>query len=605
MTDPLNRTTSYSYDLLNRVVGIVDPQGGVTRFSYDENGNLLTVTDANGNVTTHAYDVQDLLATRTDPLGLAESYTYDGNGNLTQFVDRKGQISQFTYDALNKRTQAGYTDGSSTAFTYDAVSRLTQVNDSVSGLIQMSYDDLNRLTQELTLQGTVSYSHDAIGRRTSMSVNGLIPVTYQYDNSSRLTQVAQGPQVVGLGYDAVGRRTSLTYPNGTATNYSYDNASRLNEILHQGPTGIIEDLLYTYDAAGNRISFDRTGPQAELPAEVQAAYNAANQTVQFNTDTLNYDANGNLTSDGTTTYTWDARNRLVQMSNANLLASFSYDALGRRVSKTINGVRIEYLYDRNNIVAEIQNGVVTATYLRSLSIDEPFLRSSAVAEYYHTDALGSTLALTDQNGAVQTTYSYDPFGNTTVAGTSTNPFQYTGRENDGTGLYFYRMRYYSSVLQRFISNDPIGFNGGDLNLYAYVGNNPLRYRDPLGLDKNGPNGPPGPPPNVIFVSASPGPPGPNITAFVSHANPNGPTIIITNQGPTPVDVNIQHSVPPPQGYPPQTQPGSVGLVPVAPGETVPYTDPTGYPTTPGYYDLTPGPDELPGWVPRDCATYPC
>ncbi|MBI3595606.1 MAG: RHS repeat protein [Nitrospirae bacterium] len=426
------------------------------------------------------YDAQGNPTAMTDPLGHAETYTYDDNGNLTQFVDRKGQVSQFTYDAMNRRIESGYADGSSTTFTYDAVSRPIQVNDSISGLTQMNYDNLDRLTQELTPQGTVSYGYDAVGRRASMSVNGLTPVTYQYDTATRLTQVAQGSRTVELGYDLAGRRNLLTYPNGTTTNYFYDNASRLIEILHQGPSGIIEDLFYTYDAAGNRISFDRTSSQVNLPQEVQAAYNAANQQVQFNTDTQTYDANGNLTFDGTTTYTWDARNRLVQMSNGSLLASFTYDALGRRISKTINGSTISYLYDGNDIIAEIQNNTVTATYLRGLNIDEPFLRSSAVAEYYHADALGSVLALTDQNGAVQTNYSYDPFGNTTIAGSSSNPFQYTGRENDGTGAYYYRARYYRPTLQRFNSEDPIRYLGG-INFYSYVGNNPIIFIDPAGL----------------------------------------------------------------------------------------------------------------------------
>jgi RHS repeat-associated protein len=511
LTNPLGQTTSYHYDALNRVIRITDAIGSITRFSYDANGNLLTVTDANGNTTSHTYDVQDRLATRTDPLGLSESYQYDGNGNLVQFTDRKGQIAQFTYDELNRRVLASYADGSSTAFTYDAVGRLTQTNDTVSGLIQMSYDNLDRLASEVTPQGVVTYTYDAIGRRTSMSVNGLSPVVYQYDAASRLTQVAQGSQVVGLGYDFSGRRTSLSYPNGTSTSYFYDDASRLTEISHHGPSGVIEDLLYTYDAAGNRISFNRTNPQADLPQPVQAAYNAANQTVQFNTDTLTYDANGNLTFDGVTTYTWDARNRLIGIQGPDVTASFVYDALGRRVSKTINGETTQYLYDGNDIVAEIQGGVVTVTYLRSLNIDEPFLRSSAVAEYYHTDALGSTLALTDQGGVVQTTYSYDPFGNTTIAGTSANPFQYTGRENDGTGLYYYRTRYYSQPFNRFISQDKLlgpielletccrscttGLPGLSiftlamldvkvLNSYVYAGNQPTNFTDPFGLEKN-------------------------------------------------------------------------------------------------------------------------
>lgn len=97
-----------------------------------------------------------------------------------------------------------------------------------------------------------------------------------------------------------------------------------------------------------------------------------------------------------------------------------------------------------------------------------------------TDALGSVIALTDDSGVVKTAYTYDPFGNVTVSGeASDNPFQYTGRENDGTGLYYYRARYYSPELQRYISEDPIGLFGG-INFYRYVGNSPLNYRDPRG-----------------------------------------------------------------------------------------------------------------------------
>lgn len=146
----------------------------------------------------------------------------------------------------------------------------------------------------------------------------------------------------------------------------------------------------------------------------------------------------------------------------------------------------QYLYDRKNVVLEIANGTITASYLRSLSLDEPFVRfgsNTTSAEFYHHDALGTTLLLTDGTGAVKTTYTYTPFGETTVTGTpSTNSFQHAGRENDGTGLYYYRLRYYSPLMHRFISEDPIGLMGG-INMYAYVRNNPTRFIDPFGLDK--------------------------------------------------------------------------------------------------------------------------
>ena len=124
----------------------------------------------------------------------------------------------------------------------------------------------------------------------------------------------------------------------------------------------------------------------------------------------------------------------------------------------------------------------TANLLTGLGVDETFSRSDASgARHLLTDALGSTLALTDGTGAVQTRYSYEPYGKTTVSGTaSSNSFEYTGRENDNTGLYFYRARYYNPGLQRFVSEDPIGLAGG-VNVFAYVNGNPLSFTDPEGL----------------------------------------------------------------------------------------------------------------------------
>jgi RHS repeat-associated protein len=191
---------------------------------------------------------------------------------------------------------------------------------------------------------------------------------------------------------------------------------------------------------------------------------------------------------GTTVPVWNARNRLVGITGfkpdcSAFTATFKYDALGRRIEKTVNNRTIQYLYDGMDIVQEIENGVPTVNYIRTMNIDEPLMRIAAdnTVRYYHTDALGSVIALSDATGAVKTRYAYDAFGNVAITGeASDNVFQYTGRENDNTGLYYYRARYYSPELQRFISQDPIRFKGG-INWYSYVGNNPLNKRDPRGL----------------------------------------------------------------------------------------------------------------------------
>ena len=197
---------------------------------------------------------------------------------------------------------------------------------------------------------------------------------------------------------------------------------------------------------------------------------------------LTYDLNGNLTSDGLHTYSWDARNQLISIDSGGA-ATYAYDPLGRRITKNISGVAsTSFLYDGWNPVQGISGGSPTANLVTG-GVDEYFTRAdSSGASYLLTDALGSTAALTDANGAVQTQYSYEPFGGTMQTGASTNnSFAYTGREQDAAGLYFYRARYYSPKLGRFISQDPIGFAGGT-NIYQYAYDDPITFRDPFGRD---------------------------------------------------------------------------------------------------------------------------
>src|SRR5262249_37289153 len=140
-------------------------------------------------------------------------------------------------------------------------------------------------------------------------------------------------------------------------------------------------------------------------------------------------------------------------------------------------------YDGVNSVQELDNaGNIVANLLTGLNIDEVFTRTAtSTTRTLLPDALNSTLALADNAGTVQTTYTYEPFGTSAVTGqTNTTTYQYTGRENDGTGLDYYRARYYYPSHQRFISEDPIGLLGG-LNLYVYAMNNPVLFRDPSGL----------------------------------------------------------------------------------------------------------------------------
>jgi RHS repeat-associated protein len=489
ITNPLGQTTRLEYDLLNRPTRTTDAQQGQTAYAYDANGNLLSVTDARSNAISYSYNNMDRVQTRTDPLQRNTTYLYDNNGNLSQVTDRKSQVTSYSYDALNRLTLVTYADSSTTSYTYDGGNRLTQLVDSISGTITYTYDNLDRLTSEATPQGTVNYTYDAAGRRSTMSVSGQSTTSYSYDNANRLTQIAQGTATVTLAYDLASRLSSQTLPNGVITEYVYDDASRLTGLTYKKAANILGNLAYQYDGAGRRTLVGGSLSTTGLPqALTSATYNSGNHQTGFGGHTLTYDNNGNLTSDGIDTYTWNARDQLVSISGSGLAASFQYDGLGRRTTKTINGSTTSFLYDGVSLIQEQSGGSPVANRL-SAGLDQFFSRSdSSGSASPLVDDLGSVIALTDSSGVIQTQYSFEPFGKTTVTGTpNSNPSKYTGREDDGTGLYYYRARYYSPGLQRFISEDPVGLAGG-MNLYAYVLNSPLGSADPFGLKPTGMSG---------------------------------------------------------------------------------------------------------------------
>ena len=238
---------------------------------------------------------------------------------------------------------------------------------------------------------------------------------------------------------------------------------------------------YAFDDVGNR-----TGSHLSSTYGYQTGQ--FNQLASTTTATYGFDQNGNTTtkSEGSNfwRYTWDNENRLVQASTRRQTMRYRYDALGRRVQRYIPGRRenTKFTNDGHDVLLDDDANTGTTKYLNGPGIDKKLrVQNGSDVKYFLTDHLGSTNALADATGAIAITSqtAYDSFGNQTD--TLDTRYGFSGRERDDfSGLMYYRARFYDPSLGRFVSEDPIGLGGGDINLYGYVRNTPIMYRDPTG-----------------------------------------------------------------------------------------------------------------------------
>jgi RHS repeat-associated protein len=485
--DPLGRKNATSYDALDRVVTTTNTQGNQAQFTYDQVSNQLSATDENGQTTSYVFDAMSRLTTRTDPRGKSDTRSYDLNGNLIQFVDRRGQKSTFTYDALNRSTGQSFQDGSAFTGSYDANGRVVQVSDSAGGTFDYTYDSTGRQVSLADQFGTVQYAYDAAGRVLSRQVAGQTAVTYSYDAASNLLIASLPQAAANFTYDAQNELLTISRPDRVSSQYTYDSAGRALSVIHQGGQGIQLPFTYSYDAAGDRTLYTTsfTGPQAAVNV-----FDAWGRLTQSGATSYTYDDNGNVTSasgsSGTTTYAWDTRNRLQSISaSSGQQTVFTYDFATNLLAQTDSGpalnLKQSFVLDRTNVAYIGRSNGDNLSVLAGRIVDQHLavVHASGQVEYGLADGINSTVATVDQAGDTVSSFSYAPFGKTTSS--STYPFQFTGRVPVNGSLYYYRARYYDSVMGRFASEDPRGpFRGG--SAYVYAGDSPEVHSDPTGLD---------------------------------------------------------------------------------------------------------------------------
>jgi RHS repeat-associated protein len=524
------KRTRYKYDAVRRLVAV--DEGGVRTllYGYDAVGRLVSLTDGRGQLTKWEYDLQGRLMAKNTPDGAKTAYEYDSAGRPSARTDMLGQKRLFAYGADGRLASVSYPNAlvatPEVRLTWDTYyPRLVSVSEA-SGTTRYRYAPTGQpgALRPVGIEApnsAIAYQYDAVGRIQSRNVDDVMD-QYAFDPLSRVTE--RRNSVLGefrYGYREDSRQVMRVALAGTPVGHSYTYGGatddRRVQAIHNPPAarsfgfeGSAEHLIaaitestqdtnrtwrYGYDALGRLQSAQRNDGQ-----QYHYTMDAADNLIGISTpeganayrhDAGNkikghrFDANGNTIEDGRHRYTWDAENRLVKIAykkNPKKGTEFKYDGQSRRVAiiETDGAKRAETKYTWcGDVICQARDAQnkPTAYYFN----EGAFRPGTGERRYYAKEHLGSIRDVLDEKGQPKARYDYDPYGNLTSDPDKKPEFGYAGMHYHApSGLYLTKYRAYDPQSGRWLSRDPIGEAGG-INLYAYVGGNPVSYIDPLGL----------------------------------------------------------------------------------------------------------------------------
>lgn len=545
--NPLLKARTSTFDARNQRIKDVNELLKETNLLYDGARRLTKLTDTEGRITQYQFNNRGLLMKQTYSDSVAVNFTYDNAGHLKTKTNQLNQVLTLNYDAADRLMSRVYPDGLNDTFLYDKASRLKEAKSARYGnnLVKRTYTTLGQLKTEAvtvgSVTGTTTYTYNLAGQVSFVtypnSATAAAVVGRTYNGRGELSGATLDSTTVATYIrDDGGRPTSATFANGTAETRVFRTDDLLESVLLKKGTTTLASFSYGYDANKRKTSETNalTGTETQgfgyddvdrlttwnrggtvetqgwtltnegdwslnvrNGANESRAHDAAHQISSITkTSTINVvsDARGRITTDDQArTFTWDFDDQLKSTTASGTTTAYTYDALGRRISKVVGGVTTVFLNegerDDARPLAEFDSGAFARLYVYGGGQrDQVILMKAGTNRYFFTqNAHYSVHMVTNDAGAVAEKYRYDAYGQRTVMNASgtvlsttaiANRLGFTGRYHDETGLTHFRTRYYQPRYGRFITRDPDFVDGS--NLYG-------AYYVPNGMDPSGKN----------------------------------------------------------------------------------------------------------------------